>query len=311
MAQWLNKKILIFIGYLISFGILSAQNDAGRVGDKDYKDPEQFEKFQKRRVLVGAWQVNQLKEGALVVRLKTNKLLIDELSKAGKSDMALQKQLEQHAMNKNTMFAYLDNFKFCKVYFIYSHSSDSLLSGTRSGIFLDTNLNVNPAITMAENFYLIAERDYAYNSSIGFVVEDSAKYVVEQGNPVKEMAIVVKNKYGHQLKSPFPYAVKEKNFMDAEYGFPIKTTQGPNGPVISFAVNRSSMEDLKKDQEPKGITTTKNEPGTTTVMIKKQFTYEKLASYVNELDQSIYEFYKSYPKPDITRIDPSVKPLLY
>lgn len=309
MAHRLNKQIFIILGFVLACGFAFAQ-DEERINEKDYKDPEQFEKFQKRRVTVGAWQINQLKEGALVVRLKTNKMLIDELNKAGNSSVAFEKQLEQHAINKNTMFAYLDNFKFCKVYFMYSHSSDSLLNGTRQGLFLDTNLTVDPNITMNENFYLIAERDYAYNSSIGFVIEDSAKYTTEKGNPVKEMAILVKNKYGHQLKNPFPYYVKEKNFMDAQYSFPITVNQGANGPSIFFTVNRTALQDMKNNTEPKGISNRKD-PGTTTVLLKKQFTYEKLSISVSELDENLYQFYKAYPKPDVTRIDPGVKPFLY
>jgi hypothetical protein len=310
MAQWLNKKVVFLLLFICGYGSHFSQME-NRTNEKEYKDPQQFEKFQKRRIVVGAWQINQLKEGALVVRLKTNKMLIDELTKKGKTEEALQVRLEQFAINKNTMFAYRDNLKFCKVYFIYSNSSDSLLNGIKSGIFLDTNLVVDPTITMTEKFYLIAERDYGYNSSIGFVREDSAMSVSEQGNAVKQMAIVVKNKYGHQLKSPFPYFVKEKNFMDVPYDFPVRVDPvAGGGTQITFAIDRTFLQD-QKDPQKNPSARAKTLKGSQTVKVKKHFTYEKIAMAVDELNAGLNEFYRTYPKPDVTRIDQRIIPFLY
>jgi len=305
----------MFISIFLCCGFAAlSQEEENELKAKDYKDPDQFEKFNKRRVTIGAWQVHQLREGALVVRLKTNKLLIDELLKNGNSGLALEKQLEQFAINKNTMFAYRENFNFCKLYFIYSNSSDSLLNGTRQGIFLDTNLTVDPAIVMQETFYLLAERDYAYNSSIGFVVEDSARIIKERGNPVKEMAVIVKNKYGHQLKNPFPYFVKEKNFMDAGYNFPIQVRSGAGGSTsIIFVINRTYLEDIKNNKpEPKNTPIKKESSSFSgTIKLKKQFTYEKLSLEVGELNDNLLNFYNSYPKPDMSKMQGGVKPFLY
>lgn len=314
MVQWSNKYWLFFVLWLAIARPAFCQFEDKELNEKDYKDPNEFEKFYRRRHLIAAWQINQLRDsGALVVRLKTNKLLIDELNRSGKSELATQKQLEQFAINKNLMFAYLENFRFCKVYFIFSNSSDTLLNGARKGMFLDTNLTVDPAIIMSEKFYLIAERDYAYNSSIGFVREDSARVVKESGNPVKEMAIVVKNKYGHQLKQPFPYYIKEKNFMDAGYNFPIKYEQKEGEPLnIMFAVDRQYLERLKnRPGQPEYRTVTKNNITSTNVKIKKQFTYEKLSLEVTELNDNFISFYKSSPRPDFNRVKTDIRPFLY
>lgn len=280
---------------------------------KDYKDPEQFEKFRRRRIVVGAWQINMLKEeGAIVVKLKTNKLLIDELRKSGNTGLALEKQLEQFAINRNTMFAYLENFTFCKVYFIYSSSSDSLLNGSRNGIFLDSNLVPDPSIVMNEKFYLIAERDFAYTSSIGFVKEDSARFIKETGNPIKQMAIVLKNKYGHQLKSPVPYAIKEKSFSATNYVMPISYRPAPEGATsVNFPVNRTYLADLKTTPSKKILTKTTEDRVYTQVKLKKEFTYEKQSLYVTQLNDELNQMYKDYPKPDPKRIRADIKPFLY
>ncbi|WP_317899142.1 hypothetical protein [Aurantibacillus circumpalustris] len=312
MVLQLNNFFTLFV-FLIACVFSNAQEGVGERNNRDYKDPDQFDKFHKRRVTVGAWQIHQLKEGALVVRLKTNQILIDALLKQGKDDLAREIQLQQFAINKNTMFAYRDNLSFCKVYFIYSTSSDSLLDSSRSGIFLDTTLTVDYSIVMKESFYLLAERDFAYNSSIGFVPEDSAKTTRERGNPVKEMAVVIKNKYGHQLKTPFPYYVKEKNFMNAKYNFPIQTTpNGNNGFSISFAINRTYLEDLKTKPEPKEITIKGRDKSViTTVKLKKEFTYEKLSLAITELNDNLFQMYNTYPKPDVSRVKAAVKLFFY
>jgi hypothetical protein len=308
----LSNRIVI-IGLLLFFIIpYASAQDKRRKKYEDYKDPEQFDKFYKRRNIIGAWQINALKEGALVVRLKTNKLVIDGLRNQGNDQRAEQIMHEQFAINKNTMFAYLDHFKFCKVYFIYSNSSDSLLNGARSGIFLDTSLSINPGIVMDEKFYLIAERDYAYNSSIGFVPEDSAAYILEGGNPVKEMAIIVKNKYGHQLKSPFPYYVMENTYMDAAYFFPFEIVAlSGGGAAVNYNVNKTFLQDIKENDNRAAVYKKPNGNGGKTVEVKKHFTYERLGIAVQQLDDKLTGFYRASPKPDVQKIEPSVRPFLY
>lgn len=278
MVLLFDKKIaLIILLFTMVFGSF-AQTDETVYNPKDYKNKDQFEKFRKKRLVVAAWQINQLKEGALIVRLRTNQTLINALKKQGNEELALQKEVEQLAINRNTLFAYKHQFSFCKVYFIYSNNSDELLSTKPSGIFLDSNLVIDPLITLNEKFYLIAERDYAYNSSIGFVKEDSAKYVSETGNPVKEMAVVIKNKYGHQLKAPFPYYVKDKTYA------------GKNSAVKETVVYN-------------GVTKT--------ALVGKQFSKEKQSLYIGILNDNLAQFFQSTSAPDLKKIDPTVLPFLY
>jgi len=307
-----NKKISLLLLLLFFYTSIVSQQDSEEAPStsQDYKDPVQHEKFYKRRKLVGAWQINQLKQGALVVRLRTNKLLIDELIKNGQKELALQKELELFAINKNTMFAFIDNFNFCKVYFISANYSDSLVNGARQGIFLDTNLTVDPSIEMKESFYLLAERDYAYNSSIGFVPENMAKNQRENGNAVKQMAFVVKNKYGHQLKSPFPYAVGEKTFMNAQYELPISVVSNKNGNrVFSFYVNKHLLYDLENEKNRTNKTVSFS--GNTKVKVSRQFTYEKLAIAVLQLNTNMQSYFQSTPAPDPLRIPHDAKLFLY
>ena len=277
----------------------------------DYKDPEQFKNYNKRRKAVAYWQIGELKSGAIVVRLRNNRILNEQLLKSGKKDLAKTKTLEQYAMNRNTMAAYLDKMTFCKVYFIYSNSSDSLLNGARSGIFLDSNLNIDPRIEMRETFYLLAERDYGYNSSIGFVKEDSARFVKETGTAVRQMAVVLKNKYGHQLKAPLPYLIKEKNYMDADLDFPIQVREDASGLHAEFKVDKTYFFDLASDPEARFKKAVKETGNTRIVHVKKQFTYEKIAEVVEQLSIDLERFYNNSPRIDVKRLDKSFLPFLY
>jgi hypothetical protein len=277
----------------------------------DYKDPEQFKNYNKRRKVVAFWQIGELKAGAIVVRLRNNRLLIEELIKAGNKELAKQKIMEQYAMNKNTMMAYLDYLVFCKVYFMYSNSSDSLLNGSRKGIFLDTNLNIDPEIELKERFYLIAERDYAYNSTIGFVKEDSAKFVREGGTAVRMMAAVLKNKFTHQLKAPFPYQVKEKNFMDANLDFPMTVIETEKGTQLIYTVNKTYFSDLAANPKNRASVTVQEKGNIKVVHVKKQFTYEKIADAVMLLNEELERFYNNSPRISVKRLDPNFKPFLY
>ena len=79
---------------------------------KDYKDGTQFKHFYKRRNAISKWQINQLKKGALVVRLHTNQKIIEGLRKMGKADLATQKEYEMLAFNKNIVLAFRKYYTF-------------------------------------------------------------------------------------------------------------------------------------------------------------------------------------------------------
>jgi hypothetical protein len=291
--------------------LLSAQLDKNTYNHDDYKNEKQFEKFAKRRKIISAWQINELKNGALVVKLKTNKNLIDELEKQGNKDLAEEKRLEAYFINKNIMEAFKDNFKFCKLYFIYSSASDSLLNGTRKGIFLDSALRPSTAIEMNEKFYLLAERDYVYNSSIGFVPEDSARFVKETGNPSGDQAVaVVKNKYGHQLKKPFPYVCGygNKGIFDMAYVKQVPQYYYEKGGDIQYTIDKTQLQDVKNSTNREFK---KPPAGSKTFMLDKQHAYEILTLKVNKFDEDLTDFYKGSTKPELDKLDKSILPFLY
>ena len=143
-----------------------------------------------------------------MVRLKTNANTISKLKAAGNIDLATQVERETFIRNKGIVRAYMNEFKFCPVYFFSSEFSDSVKHKKLDHIFVDSNLIVNPSIECNANFYLIAEQGAVYESSLGIVPESKAGKAIERGSPTKEVSIVVKNRYFIQLHKPFPYYQK-------------------------------------------------------------------------------------------------------
>jgi hypothetical protein len=317
MAVKLNSYFIILFFILVT---LSITGQSIVVTDyPDYKDREQHKRFLKKRKTVSEWQINKLKEGALIVKLRTNDLVIAALKKQGNDKLAEKKTLEQYAINKTIVIAFLDYYKFSKVYFMYSHYHDSLLKGKRTDIFLDSNLQIDKAIILKENFYLLAEKDFVYNSSIGFVKEDSAKTVHEKGSVANEVLLVIKNKYGHQLKNPFPYIVNYhngfKNPIPGRYfDFPIKIYKTSlQKDSVSFTVNKNFT--TEQQEIKKGISkATIVHPNETTriVEIEKKYLYERIAVSVENLNDDLIRFHQNSQMPsDQDLNDPLIKPYLY
>jgi hypothetical protein len=133
---------------------------------------------------------------------------------------------------------------------------------------------------MTEKFYLLAEKDFIYNSSIGFVKEDTAKYVKENGDRSIEVAVVLKNKYGHQLKKPFPFYIKQAFLKSA--------SKYENSVMLETAPGK--FEKI-------------------TFEISKDVTLEKQGEYLRELNDALLNFYKYNQGIQID--DKSLEPFLY
>jgi len=216
MVLKLNKIFFILV-LLCNMAGLSQEDDTKPPKVNNYKADSSFNDFSKLRFSVAKAQINLLKkEGALLVRLKTNTNTINRLKKAGNIDLATQVERETQLNNKAIMRAYTKEFKFCPVYFFYSDCSDSVKHKNLTGIFVDSILSVNSSIVCNATFYLVAEQGSIYDSSLGIVSESQAPKAAEKGTASKEVAIVVKNRYFIQLHKPFPYY--QQGYSIKKYG---------------------------------------------------------------------------------------------
>ncbi len=290
MGAKLNSLLIVLFFFV---NTLSSQKDANYA---DYKNQKEYQKYYKTRKAVAACQIEKLSKGALVVVLKDNKLLINSLVNRNNLELAQTKFLEQYVINKNILFAFKKNYTFSNVYFIYSSSIDSLTKGVKTNIFLDTTLTVNNQIQMNENFYFLCFRDFVYSSSIGFVKEDSAKYVTENGNSGGTEYFVIKNKYGHQLKKPFPfYNEGVKNMYAGIKGkiFELQTNFENNLNIeqTHYSINPNYLNELKEIKEGKRkpfkfINNNKYR----SVKISKEYLYEVLLLQLDNFNENLKNF---------------------
>ncbi len=269
MGLLLNRCFFILL-FFFAKGLFYAQKKPVSIQEretteKDYRSKDEFKKYGKYNTQIAAWQIQNLKFGALVVRFQSNRRKIEAFRKQGNSEAENKVRAETQYYTKLMMRAYMDEFNFCKVYFMYAEYSDSLLKGARKGIFLDTTLSLDNTIEMKEQFYLIAEKDYVYNSSIGLIKEDTAKYVYETGNPAFQAPVVLKNKYGHQLKNPFPFYVNRTVFKSG------------NTHKINFKyIGIDGDKELEK---------------TMVLTIPKELTLERQRYYIADLNEKLQSFY--------------------
>ena len=204
MVQKLNSFILSCLIFLTT-SLFSQEDGVKSPVYNDYKSDSSFKNFNTLRFKVAYAQINLLKKGALLVRLKTNQRAITQLKKSGNIDLATNLEKETELVNKIIMSAYTKEFTFCPVYFFYSESSDSIRKNNLSGIFVDSTLQNNSSIICNASFFLVAELGVLYNSSLGLVPESLAKKATEKGNYSRDASIIIKNKYFIQLHKPFPY----------------------------------------------------------------------------------------------------------
>ncbi|MGE0567177.1 MAG: hypothetical protein AB7O73_04450, partial [Bacteroidia bacterium] len=126
--------------------------------ESDYREDADFKKYHKRSKAISAWQIQNLKFGAIVVRLSGNEKKLEILK--NRNDVAAYDKLlaETQFVNKTIIRLLNQNVNFCKLYFIKSSSSKELLEGKRDSIFLDSTVTVVPGIKMEESFYLLLDK---------------------------------------------------------------------------------------------------------------------------------------------------------
>ena len=76
--------------------------------------------FRKQLKATTKVQINQLKNGALLLSLKTNKSKIAALKKIGKNNQAQDLEKKQSQLNKSIIAAFKTKFNFCPTYFFFS-----------------------------------------------------------------------------------------------------------------------------------------------------------------------------------------------
>jgi hypothetical protein len=167
-------------------------------------------------------QIIQLKNGALLVRLKTRTNAITALRKIGKNVQADVVEKQQAEFNLNIIDAFKKNFNFCPTYFFYSDYSDNIKEKQFDKVtFLNDSLRPDPTIKFDAKGFLIAEfgtveqdtaKYYSYNST-----EADGNFSVKRvdhynGSPSFSYdGLIIRSDKFIQLSHPFPYFVRTRD----------------------------------------------------------------------------------------------------
>ena len=150
-----------------------------------------------------ASQIQNLKNGVLLVRLRTSDIAIRNLKKSGNEKMAATVQRQQDAANQRLVHAFKNQFTFCPVYFFYSSETSQVKSGKTSGYFLDNKLQPDPTIALPDTNFFVAE------------LTELEQFRVDPDSPQESVnaevtfkALVLRDHKFHQLAKPFPFFIK-------------------------------------------------------------------------------------------------------
>lgn len=181
------------------------------------------EKSKKRIVRErSAEQIQELKGGTLLVRLKTAENTIAALEQAGHTEEAAERQAFRQKKNKEIMTAFRENYDFSKIAFFYSSESVKVKERQFEGIFLNDQMQYDSSITIdtAGAIFIgefdVIEPDTAKYKSYKYF--DSNKKRMETayyGTPSNYSftSLVIRDHNFIQLRDPFPYftsAVSER-----------------------------------------------------------------------------------------------------
>lgn len=183
--------------------------------------------------------LRELKHGSLIVRLKTNQKSVDAYRKAGKENVARQIEEDRKDQNLKMYWAFKNQFKFCKVYFIYAHETMKLLNGEK-GIFLNEKLEKDSTIIFSDTTFVICEYGSAQpfsdfkagpfenqNAGRSSMAGSSESTLSRKDSlPIKNSTatattsgLVLSDKNLQQMGRPFPYVVP---VLGENYNAPVK-----------------------------------------------------------------------------------------
>lgn len=172
-------------------------------------------------------QIQELHNGALLVRLQTRGQAIEQLMEQGMAQRAKEIAERQEQINRHIVQAFRAEFTFCPVYFFYTDQALLVKEGKIHDIvFINDDLIPDSSIRPVFTTFLTAE--------FGNIEQDTAKYlesiqyVAGPNGPQARMsyyggtdmgfgALLIKNDQFYQLKRPFPFFVKQKTRLLHQY----------------------------------------------------------------------------------------------
>jgi hypothetical protein len=213
----LQENINLFINYTIPINNTYSSNlQVGisiAINNRTEKEPS----YRRIRAKSSENQIINLKESALLVRLKTSENTINALRAAEKYDKAEKVQLNQKHENEKIINAFKKNYDFSEVFFFYSYNSEKVRLKQFENIFLNESLEIDSTLVFNPNrdFFIAEfgylERDtmkYYSHSSIVPAENGGVDLIANYYTPSSDFdfyALRIMDQHFVQLNRPFPY----------------------------------------------------------------------------------------------------------
>ena len=169
----------------------------------------------KARISRSSRQIDDLKKGTLLVRLKTSVNTINAMNEMGLTDKAEKVESRQEAENKKIVAAFKEYYNFSDVVFFYSNNSGKVRDKDYTNIFLDDSLNIDPSV-------VINGSEPIFIADFGPLKQDTAQYYSKMRyQPDKNWSLEKKKEYYGGTNFGFQVlAIKDKNFVQLQEPFP-------------------------------------------------------------------------------------------
>jgi hypothetical protein len=163
-------------------------------------------------------QIKDLKNGVLLVRLKTRNSTIKALKDHGREEDAKKVEAEIKEDNLTLFSAFKNNFTFCDVYFVASTYTDAIKEKRFNEVyFFDENMKIDKSIKPNLNNFLVAEYGPVESDTTSYhqgSYANRAEDGVERRESYSERgsfgyeALIIRDDEFVQLSDPFPYSVR-------------------------------------------------------------------------------------------------------
>ena len=140
-------------------------------------------------------QIQALKDGLILVRLKTKEHTIKKMREKGLTKEAERKAIKQHDFNMNIVRSFNVHYNYSSVLFFYSRHSDEIKTGNYVGFLLDSNL--------------IPIKDIDVDSNKTFVVDVGDVFIEIYGTHFE--GLLVMDTDFEPLEKPFPYVIRRRS----------------------------------------------------------------------------------------------------
>lgn len=159
------------------------------------------------QLLLGAEQIEFIKQHGLFIRLRTNDMAIEALDKAGRKADSEALVKKQNEIDDRVLKAFKQQFTFTKVYYFYSRDLEEFKKGHFSNLY---NLDGTKATYNAKDFFMldpyVAQIKSMNSNSTGFTLLTSDAKMAEYPMPD-----VIIRRYGPIYKT-YPQLVFDWNY---------------------------------------------------------------------------------------------------